>query len=214
MCCYVQVTRGSDLPLLGRFMEVTGGSSRRYGCTRERWLWGRRALRDRDVTGIRVADVNQDALAERFPETEAVALDYTDPSTFGSAVDGADRVLLIRPPAISRVGNTINPFLDAAESAGVEHVVFSSVAGAESNRIVPHHRIEAHLIDSGMAWTMLRPSFFAQNIATAYRQDINETDRIYVPAGDGLVAFIDAQDIAEVAAVCLSKPGTRESDTT
>lgn len=165
------------------------------------------ALQDRGVTDLRVADISRDALADRFPDVEAVALDYTDPSTFGPVVDGAEKLFLIRPPAISRVGNTINSFLDAAESAGLHHVVFSSVAGAESNRIVPHHRIESHLIDSGMAWTMLRPGFFAQNLATAYRQDITTSNQIYVPAGNGLVAFIDAQDIGEVAAVCLSEDG-------
>ena len=165
------------------------------------------SLLDRGVSDVRVADISRDALVERFPGIEAVMLDYTDASTFAPVVADADRVFLIRPPAVSRVGNTINPFLDLAESSGVRHVVFSSVAGAESNRIVPHHRIEAHLIDSGMAWTMLRPGFFAQNIATAYRQDINEANRIYVPAADGLVAFIDARDIADVAAACLTEDG-------
>ena len=164
------------------------------------------ALAGRDVD-VRVADINETALAERFPDCDRVVLDFTDPSTFDAVVAGAQRLFLIRPPAISRVSNTINPIIDAAQDHGVQHVVFSSVAGAESNRIVPHHRIEAHLIASSMAWTMLRPGFFDQNIATAYRQDIVEDDRIYVPAGNGFVAFIDARDIGEVAAVCLTEDG-------
>lgn len=164
------------------------------------------ALASRDVH-VRVADINDAALAERFPDCYRAVLDFTDPSTFDTVVDGAQRLFLIRPPAISRVSNTINPFIDAAQEHGTEHVVFSSVAGAESNRIVPHHRIEAHLTASSMAWTMLRPGFFDQNIATAYRRDIVEDNRIYVPAGEGLVAFIDARDIGDVAAVCLSEDG-------
>jgi len=164
------------------------------------------ALADRDVA-VRVADINEVTLAERFPDCDRAMLDFTDPSTFDAVVAGARRLFLIRPPAISRVSNTINPFIDAAQDHDVAHVVFSSVAGAESNRIVPHHRIETHLTASSMAWTMLRPGFFDQNIATAYRQDIVEDDRIYVPAGDGLVAFLDARDIGEVAAVCLSEDG-------
>ncbi len=156
---------------------------------------------------VRVADIDVDALGERFPGLETVRLDYTDSSTFEAVVAGVDRLFLIRPPAISRVGNTINPFIDAAARRGVGHVVFSSVAGAESNRIVPHHRIEQHLIDSGIPWTMLQPGFFAQNIATAYCQDINEDNRIYVPAGQGRVAFIDAVDIGDAAVVCLTSDG-------
>ncbi len=164
------------------------------------------SLAERGVP-VRVADINEGALAERFPECDRAFLDYTEPSTFDTVVADARRVFLIRPPAISRVSNTINPFIDAAQEHGVEHVVFSSVAGAESNRIVPHHRIEKHLMESSMAWTMLRPGFFAQNLATAYRQDITTSNQIYVPAGNGLVAFIDAQDIGEVAAVCLAEDG-------
>jgi len=40
-------------------------------------------------------------------------------------------------PAIAPVGPTINVCIDAAAAAGVEHIVFSSVGGAECNRIVP-----------------------------------------------------------------------------
>ncbi len=137
----------------------------------------------------------------------SVHLDLTDPATFAPALDGIDRVFLVRPPAIARVSGTINPFIDAAAAAGVGHVVFSSVAGAEDNRIVPHHRIETHLIASGLAWTMLRPGFFAQNLATAYRTDIVDHDRIYLPAGAGQVAFIDTRDLGELAAMVLTDPG-------
>lgn len=94
----------------------------------------------------------------------------------------------------------------AAAAAGVGHVVYSSVAGAESNPIVPHHRIESHLESSPLAWTMLRPGFFAQNLATAYAADIRGDDRIHVPAGDGEVAFVDARDLGEVAAIVLADP--------
>lgn len=144
--------------------------------------------------------------AERAPGLEAVQLDLTDRATFGPALVGVRRVFLIRPPAIARVGATINAFVDAAAAAGVEHVVFSSVAGADRNRVVPHHRIETHLARSGMGWTVLRPGFFAQNLATAYGTDIRDHDRIHVPAGDGRVAFIDTRDLGELAAIVLADP--------
>lgn len=53
---------------------------------------------------------------------------------------------------------------------------------------------------------MLRPGFFAQNLATAYRTDIRDDDRIYLPAGDGKVAFIDTRDLGEIAAAILADP--------
>jgi uncharacterized protein YbjT (DUF2867 family) len=139
------------------------------------------------------------------PGGEPVHLDFTDPSTFGTALSGVHRVFLLRPPPIARVGPTINRFLDAAADAGVEHVVFSSVVGAGTNRIVPHHRIERHLRASGLGWTILRPGFFAQNLGGAYRVDV-EQGRIHVPAGDGRVAFVDVRDLGALAAAILADP--------
>jgi uncharacterized protein YbjT (DUF2867 family) len=152
---------------------------------------------------VRAADI----VTSQLPSgAEPVRLDLTDPATFAPALRGVRRLFLIRPPAIARVKPTLNAFLDAATEAGVDHVVFSSVAGAETNRLVPHHRVEQHLLASPMSWTMLRPGFFAQNLAGAYRTDIRDHDRIHVPAGDGRVAFIDTRDLGELAAMILADP--------
>jgi len=101
---------------------------------------------------------------------------------------------------------TLNRLIDVAADLGVGHVVFSSVAGADTNRIVPHHRVETHLRASGLGWTILRPGFFAQNFGDAYRLDITEENRVYVPAGDGRVAFVDVRDLGEVAAAVFQHP--------
>ena len=50
---------------------------------------------------------------------------------------------------------------------------------------VRDHKVERHLVESGLGWTMLRAGFFAQNLADAYRQDIVEGGRIVLPAGRG-----------------------------
>lgn len=71
--------------------------------------------------------------------------------------------------------------------------MFSSVAGADTNRVVPHHRVETHLREHAPSWTILRPGFFCQN-------------RIVVPAGKGLVAFIDTDDIGAEAGLVFSDP--------
>lgn len=166
-----------------------------------------RALLDRDLAviaaGRRVAEVeNQWGAAVR-----AVSLDFLDPGTWGAAVDGARHVFLMRPPAISKVETSINPFVDTATRLGVEHIVFLSVAGAGENRFVPHRKVEDHLRARGEAHSILRPGFFAQNLESAYRQDIVEDDRIFVPAGRRQpVNWIDTRDIAEVAALILADP--------
>lgn len=140
---------------------------------------------------------------ERFAApagAEAVELDLFRPGTFASAVAGCSGLFLLRPPPVSKVEPTLNALTEAALSGGVEHVVFSSVAGADTNRVVPHHRVETHLRSHAPSWTILRPGFFAQNLTDAYRRDIVQDDRIYLPAGAGRVAFIDTRDIGDVAA--------------
>ena len=127
-------------------------------------------------------------------------------SEFAPALDGVGRVFLMRPPKMSDA-REMQPFVEAMCEAGVEHVVFMSVQGAGTNPFVPHHGIESLLKKSGLSWTFLRPSFFMQNLSTTHVADIRERDEIYVPAGGGRTNFIDAADIAEAAAVCLTTPG-------
>lgn len=156
--------------------------------------------------GLRAKDHNISAL-----NTNSVTFDLLDPTTFSSAIEGCTAVFLLRPPAISNTKATLNVFLDTAWRSGVEHVVFISVAGAASNPLVPHHAVEQHLMAGPASWTILRPGFFAQNLGDAYREDICNDSRIYVPAGSARVAFIDARDIAAVAVIALLNPAQHAS---
>ena len=157
------------------------------------------------------AGVRDPGAAAGLPDgVQPVALDLTDPATFPAAVDGIGSLFLLRPPAISDVGPTLNALLDAAAAAGRPHVVFLSVAGADRNRVVPHHEVERHLAAGSLAHTILRPGFFAQNLGDAYRRDIAEDDRLYVPAGTGRPAWVDVRDVGELAAAILSAPAGHE----
>jgi uncharacterized protein YbjT (DUF2867 family) len=146
--------------------------------------------------------------AARRPEDDpgSVRFDFEKPDTWKQAVEGCGAVFLLRPPPISNVAETLNPFVDLARREGVRHVVFLSVAGAESNSLVPHHKVEKHLVSGSGSWTILRPGFFAQNLQDAYRRDLREDDRLYVPAGRGSIAFVDLRDVAELAALIFECP--------
>lgn len=167
---------------------------------------GGAALQSLLAAGFSVRAGVRDVGRWRRRDVEAVRLDLTDPRTFHAALDGASAVFLVRPPAVARVGPTLNRLVDRAVTAGVGHVVFASVAGADTNPLVPHHRVETHLQRSGAAHTILRPGFFAQNLGDSYRADIRDDDRLHVPAGDGRIAFIDVRDIGDVTAAVLAEP--------
>lgn len=172
---------------------------------------GREVVRAARALGLRVRAAARDAASVREmfgTQAEAVHLDYADPSTFACA-DGTEALFLLRPPAIADVATTLLPFVDQARRSGVRHVVFLSVAGAGTNPIVPHHAVEVHL-RKGEGWTLLRPGFFAQNFGDAYRRDLVEDDRVYVPAGRGRAAFVDVRDVAEVAAQALADPAAHD----
>lgn len=143
--------------------------------------------------------------ASRNAEAGDVRLDFREPATFAQALEGVDRVFLLRPPQIVRVRGTLNRFVDAAVAAGVRHCVFLSVEGADANRRVPHHAVETHLRASGLGWTFVRPGFFAQNLTGAYLGDVRR-GRLVLPAGEGAVAWVDTRDLGEAAARILLDP--------
>jgi uncharacterized protein YbjT (DUF2867 family) len=170
---------------------------------------GREVLRALAARGIaaRAADRSVErARAALGPDADAVTLDFLAPQTFEPALRGCDALFLLRPPALSDVKPTLHRLVDVAVAGGVRHIVFLSVAGADTNKLIPHHAVERHLEQSGTGWTLLRPGFFAQNLADAYLRDIVEDGRLYVPAGRGSVAFVDVRDVAEVAARVFAAP--------
>lgn len=140
------------------------------------------------------------------PDVGSVVLDFTRRETWAAALAGVDFVFLMRPPPLGDMASTLNPFVDAAFEAGVQHLVFLSVSGAESKSWVPHRKVEDHLAAHRGSWTVLRPGFFAQNLGDAYRADVLEDDRLYVPAGQGRVAFLDVADVGDVAAHVFRTP--------
>jgi uncharacterized protein YbjT (DUF2867 family) len=155
-----------------------------------------------------LAERGLDARAgSRRPAEGEARFDFLDRSTWAPALDGVEGVFLVRPPALSDVRSTLNPFVDAARARGAKLIVFLSVAGADEASFIPHARVEAHLRADREDYTFLRAGFFAQNFEDAYRDDVREDHRIYVPAGRGRVAFVDLRDVAELAGQLFADPG-------
>lgn len=137
---------------------------------------------------------------------EQVYFDFSEPSSYRAAVEGCKAVFLLRPPAIANTKKTLGVFIEQAYASGVDHIVFVSVTGADENAIVPHHAVEQKLKALNQSYTILRPGFFSQNLGDAYRDDIRQDNRIYLPSAMGLVNFVDTRDIAEVAVQALANP--------
>lgn len=149
------------------------------------------------------AAVRDERNVRGLPECEVIRFDFLDRATWPAALTACDYVFLLRPPPLSDMDATLNPFVAAAYAQGVQHIVFLSVAGADRMKWIPHRKVELHLQAAGNRFTLLRAGFFSQNLGDAYRRDVVEDDRLFVPAGQGRVAFLDAADIGEAAAEVL-----------
>lgn len=137
---------------------------------------------------------------------ESVRFDFTEPGTWPAAFSGSTTMFLVRPPALGNVQRDLLPAMTAAARAGVRHVVFLSLQGAERIPVVPHATVERWLRGSGMDWTFVRPSFFTQNLSTTHAADIRDRDELVLPAGNGRTAFVDTVDVAAVSAAALTDP--------
>ena len=92
----------------------------------------------------------------------------------------------------------IFPFLDEAVRCGVRHIAFLSVVGADRNKLIPHSKIENYILNLGIDYTFVRPCFFMQNLTTIHRKEILENNKVYIPAGNTPVNYIDVRDVARL----------------
>lgn len=132
-----------------------------------------------------------------------VKFDFTEVQTYATALEEIEIVFLLRPPQISDTELYFKPLILAAKNAGVQHIVFLSVQGVEKSSIIPHHKIEKSIVESGIAYTFLRPAYFMQNFTTTLRKDLVEKKLIFLPAGRAKFSLVDVRDIGRVAAKIL-----------
>jgi uncharacterized protein YbjT (DUF2867 family) len=137
---------------------------------------------------------------------QGVEFDFTEASTYLPALAAKEVLFLVRPPQISAVNQYFKPMIAAAKQAGVRHIIFLSVQGVEKSRIIPHHKIEALIRASGIAYTFLRPAYFMQNFTTTLRPDLVNKQTIFLPAGEAKFTLIDVEDIGRVVAHLLLNP--------
>jgi uncharacterized protein YbjT (DUF2867 family) len=153
---------------------------------------------------------------EDFAPGRGVAFDFFDRATWAAALSGVDVLFLLFPlPGNRAAREAIIPFIEAAERAGCRHVVYVSVFGADRARFIPHHHVERALEASSMSCTLLRCSFFMQNLHRAistHGDDIVDHGELFIPAGRSKTTFLDARDAAEVAARVISDPTAHRAD--
>ena len=135
-----------------------------------------------------------------------VRFDWDDQTSYGPALAGVDSVYLVTPVMRVDFAGQVSYFLDLAEAAGVRHVTYLSTYGIE--HAPPEFAIRAVELDllgrTGLTHSILRPAWVMQNFSDDHLPLVDGV--ITVPTGGGADAFVDAEDIAAVAAETLANP--------
>jgi uncharacterized protein YbjT (DUF2867 family) len=135
--------------------------------------------------------------------------DAGDAASVRQALAGVERLLILLPNS-QRQGELEQQLVDLAAQAGVRHVVKMSSMEAMASATSPipqiHWASEEHIRRSGLAWTMIKPNFFMQNLLASARS-IKENKSFSMPMGNGKTAMSDARDIGAVTAEALSGKG-------
>lgn len=150
---------------------------------------------------------------EQFTDkpVEMVLFDFDKLESSKPALQQADVLFLLRPPHISDVKGVFSPLIDECKEAGIKHIVFLSVQGVEKSSVIPHHKIEKLIRESGIAYTFIRPAYFMQNLTGNLKREIVEEQRIFVPAGNAKFNWIDADDIGKATARVLEDVNRHEN---
>jgi uncharacterized protein YbjT (DUF2867 family) len=148
----------------------------------------------------------------RAPATspDQARVDLSTGEGLDAAFAGVRRAFFLSPVGYPDQYPILAPLILRARQAGLEKVVLMTANGVEGNEAAPMRRAELDLERSGLAYNILRPTWFMQNFDTFWSRGIVEQGAIRLPAGRGKTAFVDARDIAAVAASLLAEDRFRD----
>jgi uncharacterized protein YbjT (DUF2867 family) len=144
--------------------------------------------------------------ADKAPAgTEAVIADFSDKASLLSALRGVESVYLVCSP-IPELAQLEGNAIEASEEAGVERIVLNSALGAgDYGKSFPgwHRKVEDKLRATKIAYCILRPNSFMQNLLAYYAPGIRAQGAFYGAMGNARTSYLDVRDIAAVAAKAL-----------
>ncbi|MET7396721.1 NmrA family NAD(P)-binding protein [Dactylosporangium sp. NPDC005572] len=190
---------------------VTGATGQQGGATARALLRAGRPVR------ALVRSVSSPAAQALAAEgAELVPGDLTDRASLDRAMSGVDGVFSVQPAGVAphfnpdevRMGVTV---ADAAAAAGVGHLVYTSVGGADRDTGVSHWNtkgeIERHIAALGLPATILRPVMFMENHADPQYGVLGRHSVLRMVAPGQHVQMIAVRDIGEFAALAFADPG-------
>lgn len=142
--------------------------------------------------------------APRLEEAVPVGVsDYGNREEMLSALEGVETLFLVSFREAEDRLQRHRRAVDAAVEAGVERIVYLSFLEASADSTFElgrqHHATEEHIEASGLGYTFLRSSLYADFVPFFTGDD----GVIRAPAGDGRVSWISRDDIADTVVAAL-----------
>ncbi|WP_067547681.1 SDR family NAD(P)-dependent oxidoreductase [Nocardia crassostreae] len=167
---------------------------------------GGEVVRQLAARGERVRAVARNPERAQFPtEVEVVRGDYTDTTSMAAAFDGAEAVFVVGLLGPEFV-DLDQALIRAARDAGARRIVKLSAIGTGDpglGRVGTWHMPGERVVrESGVAWTILRPSSFASN-TLSWAQPIAAGQPVPNLTGSGAQGVVDPRDVAAVAVEAL-----------
>ena len=158
----------------------------------------------------------------RKPESESAARltqagvevavgSFDDGIALERAMRGVDAVFTMSTPFEAGLEAEIRQGIavaDAASSAGVAHLVFSSVGSADQKTWIPHfdskYAVEQHIRRLGIPYTVIRPVYFFDNVFNLFvLRGIKAGKLAIAMPADRALQQISVRNIASFAALAL-----------
>ena len=137
--------------------------------------------------------------------TDTVIADFADKASLAAALRGVESVYLVCSP-IPDLVQLENNAIEVCEAAGVRRIVLNSALGAQDYpKSFPswHRKVEDKLKATKMAYCILRPNSFMQNVLAYFAPSIRAQGAFYSSMGNARTSYLDVRDIAVVAAKAL-----------
>ncbi|KQQ20908.1 NAD(P)-dependent oxidoreductase [Rathayibacter sp. Leaf299] len=165
---------------------------------------GGRVARELAAAGLPLRLLVRDpSRAPELPGAEVVRATFTEP---GASLEGVSLLLMVSASENEHRLAEHRSLVAAAAEAGVEHVVYTSFAGAAHDAAFTlardHAATEDALRDSGTGWTFLRDNLYLDFLPDMLGAD----GAIRGPAGTGRAAVVAREDVARTAAAILRSP--------
>jgi NAD(P)H dehydrogenase (quinone) len=142
-------------------------------------------------------------------EVEAREADYDKPETLVSALLGIDTLLLISGSEPGKRKVQHHNVIEAAKSAGVKWIVYTSILHADTSSISlaeEHLATEAFLKGSGIPFTLLRNGWYTENYTGSIPGAV-AGGAFIGSAGNGLISSAARVDFADAAVAVLTTEG-------